>query len=176
MPASWRPMTCGIWGIDESNVGRVALQATALPPELIPHMAGMTRTSVSPHSHKHSVAAGIHWWAVRGTIPRPCACKAPALPTELTARSVISFAVALCRRCPAPTPRRSMTMRCLEVERIELSQDRRCERRALPTELYPHACSGTHEWSRTTVGCVSCSYPTVERRGYGAPYVNRTHV
>lgn len=35
-------MTCGIWGIDESNVGRVALQATALPPELIPHMAGMT--------------------------------------------------------------------------------------------------------------------------------------
>ena len=27
-----------------------------------------------------------HWWAVRGSNPRPSRCKRDALPTELTAR------------------------------------------------------------------------------------------
>ena len=67
-------------------------------------------------------------------------------------------------------------MRCLEVEGIEPSASALRTPRSSQLSYTPVWMSGTHEWSRTTVGCVSCSYPTVERRGYGAPYVNRTHV
>lgn len=97
-------MTCGIWGIDESNVGCVALQTTALPPELIPRVAGMTGLEPAiwtlTVSRDSIFSTSPFWWAVRGTIPRPCACKAPALPTELTAR----FCHFVCRRSLSTLP------------------------------------------------------------------------
>ena len=38
-------------------------------------------------SRERPAGAGEAWWAVRGLNPRPPACKADALPTELTARN-----------------------------------------------------------------------------------------
>src|SRR5579884_24986 len=47
----------------------------------------------------------IRWWSVRGSNPRPPACKAGALPAELTPRNLFLVGGAAARRCELGYPR-----------------------------------------------------------------------